>query len=187
MNHSAHRVLYQNQIYPSATHLHEAMKYLDHRPDIAERIRQCPNPADVYPLSAEYQKHQRPDWSQVYLQLVRCAVYFHRSRESENDHDMLPQMEEVLYHKLIRELSSWVQGQHRSPMLIQLTIFGERANVDGAATSLGRLLSASGIDCGQKDIDDEQYANSCLSQLVPPSLLLWISLPLSSCSTHHAQ
>ncbi|KAF8885768.1 hypothetical protein BD779DRAFT_657778 [Infundibulicybe gibba] len=43
MNHSPHRVLYANKTYPSATHLHEALKYLDHRPDLAERIRTCQN------------------------------------------------------------------------------------------------------------------------------------------------
>ena len=70
MNHSAHRVLYKNQTYPSATHLHEALKYLEHRPDLAENIRNCRDVKEVYPLSARYQQFQRPDWGQVFLQLV---------------------------------------------------------------------------------------------------------------------
>lgn len=70
MNHSAHRVLYKNQTYPSATHLHEAMKYLEHRPDLAENIRNCRDVKEVYPLSARYQQFQRPDWGRVFLQLV---------------------------------------------------------------------------------------------------------------------
>jgi hypothetical protein len=31
MNHSPHRILFQNQIYPTGTHLFEALKYLEHR------------------------------------------------------------------------------------------------------------------------------------------------------------
>ena len=71
MNHSAHRVLFRNQTYLSAAHLHEAFKYLEHRPDLAENIRNCRDVKEVYPLSARYQRFQRPDWAQVFLQLVR--------------------------------------------------------------------------------------------------------------------
>lgn len=74
MNHSTHRVLYQNKTYPSATHLHEAMKYLENRPDIAERIR-ITDINEVYPLSASYQKYQRPDWTQVFLSAVRVHLF----------------------------------------------------------------------------------------------------------------
>lgn len=71
MNHSPHRVMRQNLTYPTATHLLEAMKYLPHRPDLAERIRACPDIHQVYPLSQSFQQHQRTDWSHVFLQVVR--------------------------------------------------------------------------------------------------------------------
>jgi predicted NAD-dependent protein-ADP-ribosyltransferase YbiA (DUF1768 family) len=74
MNHSAHRVLYRNQTYPSATHLHEALKYLEHRPDLAENIRNCRDVKEVYPLSAKYQQFQRPDWGELFLGLV-CSLF----------------------------------------------------------------------------------------------------------------
>lgn len=70
MNHSPHRVMYQNKTYPTATHLHEAMKYMTNRPDIAEQIRLCKDVKDVYPMSANYQQYQRTDWSQVFLTVV---------------------------------------------------------------------------------------------------------------------
>ncbi|KAJ8501881.1 hypothetical protein ONZ45_g11977 [Pleurotus djamor] len=74
LNHSPHRVLYRNRIYPTATHLFEAMKYLDGapgqpgRPDLAERIEKCGDVLDVYPLSAEFQSKGfvRSDWGLVY-------------------------------------------------------------------------------------------------------------------------
>lgn len=79
MNHSSHRVMYKNQTYPSALHLYEALKYLDHHPDIAAQIRATRSAYDVYSLSAHYQKFARKDWPQVYLQVVRivysCALW----------------------------------------------------------------------------------------------------------------
>lgn len=80
MNHSPFRILYRNVVYPTGTHLHEALKYLDHRPDLAERIRQTADVADVYPLSASFQKHQRQDWNEVYLDVVRIPDTSFRSQ-----------------------------------------------------------------------------------------------------------
>ncbi|KAF7968008.1 hypothetical protein HWV62_32169 [Athelia sp. TMB] len=65
MNHSPHRVLYQNHTYPSALHLLEALKFIGHRPELAERIRAVRDVQDVYPLSASMQEFVRADWGQV--------------------------------------------------------------------------------------------------------------------------
>ncbi|KAF8958495.1 hypothetical protein BDZ97DRAFT_1706001 [Flammula alnicola] len=70
MNHSPHRVMYRNLTYPTALHLHEALKFIDHRPDLAEAIRKCPDIHDVYPLAAKYQELQRPDWNDRYLEFM---------------------------------------------------------------------------------------------------------------------
>ena len=77
MNHSQHRVLYQNKTYPSALHLHEALKFLDHRPDLSEQIRNCPHVHEVYPLSATLQEFVRSDWGQVFLKMV-CPKFSSR-------------------------------------------------------------------------------------------------------------
>jgi hypothetical protein len=71
MNHSPHRVMYQNETYPSALHLYEALKFIGHRPDLAEKIRKCASVHDIYPLSASLQEHVRPDWGQIFLKMVR--------------------------------------------------------------------------------------------------------------------
>jgi hypothetical protein len=73
LTHSPHRVLYDGKIYPTALHLHEALKFLDHRPDIAELIRNCPV-AEVYPLAAKFQGHVRPDWNSRFIEFVRTNV-----------------------------------------------------------------------------------------------------------------
>jgi len=75
MNHSPHRVIWNGQQYPTALHLHEALKFLDHRPDIAELIRQCANIHEVYPLSAKYVEFQRPDWGDQFLPLMEEVLY----------------------------------------------------------------------------------------------------------------
>ncbi|KAF7984751.1 hypothetical protein HWV62_11707 [Athelia sp. TMB] len=75
MNHSPHRVLYQNHTYPSALHLLEALKFIGHRPELAERIRAVRDVQDVYPLSASMQEFVRADWGQVFLQSVEEVLY----------------------------------------------------------------------------------------------------------------
>lgn len=68
MNHSPHRVLYQNTLYPTALHLLEALKFLPHRPDLAERIRAVKEVEDVYPISATMREFVRGDWGQAFLE-----------------------------------------------------------------------------------------------------------------------
>jgi len=79
LTHSPHRILYKGKTYPSALHLHEALKFLDHRPDIAEMIRTCPV-TDVYPLATRYQAHVRSDWNSTFLEFVRVP----HCRQSES-------------------------------------------------------------------------------------------------------
>ncbi|KAJ7286331.1 hypothetical protein C8J57DRAFT_1287346 [Mycena rebaudengoi] len=79
LNYSPHRIMYQGVEYPSAMHLHEAMKYMPHNPALAERIRQCPSVADVHPLSEELTRNGGPravraDWGEVYLSLMRDVI-----------------------------------------------------------------------------------------------------------------
>jgi predicted NAD-dependent protein-ADP-ribosyltransferase YbiA (DUF1768 family) len=71
MNHSPHRVVWKGRPYPTALHLHEALRFLDYRPDIAEQIRRCGSVHEVYPLTAKYVDQQRPDWGEQFLPLVR--------------------------------------------------------------------------------------------------------------------
>ncbi|KDR79525.1 hypothetical protein GALMADRAFT_37499, partial [Galerina marginata CBS 339.88] len=67
---SPHRLLYRDQIYPTAMHLFEAMKYIDHRPDIAETIRNCAHVNDVYLLSLKFEEFQRRDWADNYFDVL---------------------------------------------------------------------------------------------------------------------
>ncbi|KIK98199.1 hypothetical protein PAXRUDRAFT_134691 [Paxillus rubicundulus Ve08.2h10] len=69
VNHSHHRVLYKNKMYPTALHLLEAMKF-SQRPDLQERIRTCADVNDMYPLSASFQEHVRPDWGHMFLKTM---------------------------------------------------------------------------------------------------------------------
>ncbi|KAH8096614.1 hypothetical protein BXZ70DRAFT_326627 [Cristinia sonorae] len=85
---SSHPVHYKNKLYPTAYHLYEAMKYLDHRPDIAERIRTSGSGREgverAGEVSRDYTAHVRPDWERV----------------------MVDKMEEALYHKFIQHESA---------------------------------------------------------------------------------
>ncbi|KAG1752408.1 uncharacterized protein EDB91DRAFT_1044509 [Suillus paluster] len=74
VNHSPHRVLYRNKMYPTAMHLLEAMKFTEH-PELQERIRTCTDVGDMYPLSASFQDRVRPDWGLVFLKIMEDVLY----------------------------------------------------------------------------------------------------------------
>jgi hypothetical protein len=74
--HSPHSVVYEEELYPTALHLFEAQKFLDHRPDLAERIRQCEHVEDVTAISAELADFTRRDWGNVALTTVSSHLFF---------------------------------------------------------------------------------------------------------------
>ncbi|KAF8267407.1 hypothetical protein EI94DRAFT_1730458 [Lactarius quietus] len=65
--HSPHRVMYEDELYPTALHLFEALKFLPHRPDLAEQIRLCEHVEEVTEISASYADNTRRDWGNVAL------------------------------------------------------------------------------------------------------------------------
>ncbi|KAH9482265.1 N-glycosidase [Psilocybe cubensis] len=75
LSHSQYRVLYRNQTYPTALHLHEAMKFTDTKPEIAEIIRNLPNIHDVYPTAQHYQEYMRNDWQHKCVEFMEEVVY----------------------------------------------------------------------------------------------------------------
>jgi hypothetical protein len=74
--HSPHSVVYQDELYPTALHLFEARKFLDHRPDLADRIRQTDQVEQVTAISAELAEFTRRDWGNVALATVSDPFFF---------------------------------------------------------------------------------------------------------------
>jgi hypothetical protein len=70
VNHSPHRVLYGNKMYPTAMHVLEALKFTRH-PYMQERIRAHGDVGYVYPLSVSFQEYVRPGWGKLFLSAVR--------------------------------------------------------------------------------------------------------------------
>ena len=77
--HSLHSVAYQDELYPTALHLFEARKYVDHRPDLAERIRLCERIEEVTAVSMELTGFMRRDWNNVALSIVRTGFFASRT------------------------------------------------------------------------------------------------------------
>ncbi len=75
MNNSPHRVLYKNVLYPTALHLYEARKFLDHRPDLAEQIRRCERAEWVTVDSGALADFTRTDWGSIGLNTVRVLLF----------------------------------------------------------------------------------------------------------------
>jgi hypothetical protein len=78
--HSPHTVVYEDDLYPTALHLFEARKFLDHRPDLAEQIRRCERVEEITAISAQQEMFARRDWGNVALRMVsnhvsHCACF----------------------------------------------------------------------------------------------------------------
>ena len=73
--HSSHSVVYGEDLYPTALHLFEARKFIDHRPDLADQIRLCENVEEIPAISAELAEFMRRDWSNIALDTV--SSHFH--------------------------------------------------------------------------------------------------------------
>jgi len=68
--------MYQEELYPTALHLFEACKFLDHRPDLADRVRQCECVEDVTVISAGLRVFTRLDWGNVALFIVSNLLFY---------------------------------------------------------------------------------------------------------------
>ena len=73
--HSPYSVVYEEELYPTAMHFFEARKFLDSRPDIADRIRECERIEDVSAISTELVKFRRWDWGNVGLSMVSNQLF----------------------------------------------------------------------------------------------------------------
>ncbi|EIM82324.1 DUF1768-domain-containing protein [Stereum hirsutum FP-91666 SS1] len=65
-NFSAHLVEYDGRVYPTSEHLFQALKFLRHRPDIAEMIRTCKTSREAFNTAHRFKNCTSP------LSLVLC-------------------------------------------------------------------------------------------------------------------
>ena len=72
---SPHSVHWNHKQYPTASHLHEALKFMGHRPDIAEAIRHCPTVDEARGISIANQHLIRDDWENETLKMVSAREF----------------------------------------------------------------------------------------------------------------
>ncbi|KAI0717962.1 hypothetical protein C8Q72DRAFT_154733 [Fomitopsis betulina] len=77
---SEHIVRWNHKSYPTAFHLHEALKFMEHSPEVAEEIRHCPTVEEARDVAIANQHLIPDDW----------------------EHEALHMMDEVIYAKLLQ-------------------------------------------------------------------------------------
>ncbi|KAJ7069051.1 hypothetical protein B0H15DRAFT_793826 [Mycena belliarum] len=83
-NFSAHPVRYNGKEYPTSEHLFQAMKFLDTRPDIAEKIRTTSrSPRDAFELAHVYKAHEHPAWLKMNIEKMEIVVW-HKFTQHES-------------------------------------------------------------------------------------------------------
>ncbi|KAF8196668.1 hypothetical protein K438DRAFT_1456800, partial [Mycena galopus ATCC 62051] len=80
LNYSPHRIMYNEVMYPTAMHLHEALKFMPNNPAFADRIRTCFDPAQIGALSTQLERQDpnsvRSDWMTVHLQCMEEVILY---------------------------------------------------------------------------------------------------------------
>ena len=61
-NASDHPVVLDGVRYPTAEHLFQAQKFIDHRPDIANKIRKASNAVEAIHIARTFSRDVRADW-----------------------------------------------------------------------------------------------------------------------------
>ncbi|KAG6902216.1 hypothetical protein C0995_003048 [Termitomyces sp. Mi166 len=72
--HSPHPVIYEDETYPTAAHLLEALKFLPHHPEIAKRIRLTKEHRDVQAISAENAALVDPAFTAAVVESIHKVV-----------------------------------------------------------------------------------------------------------------
>ncbi|TFK36687.1 hypothetical protein BDQ12DRAFT_736773 [Crucibulum laeve] len=84
-NSSPYSVSYRGLEYPTSEHLYQAMKFLDHRPGIAEYIRTCSDSraSRARDISEQYKTDVRADWPNINVRMMD-EVLFHKFTQHRN-------------------------------------------------------------------------------------------------------
>ncbi|KAF8141843.1 hypothetical protein EV363DRAFT_1392251 [Boletus edulis] len=83
-NFSPDVVEYRGKQYPTSEHLFQSLKFLDHRPELAEHIRTCsPRPRVVFDETHRFNPEVRPDWLRVRVDMMDLVLWH---KFTQNDH-----------------------------------------------------------------------------------------------------
>jgi ribA/ribD-fused uncharacterized protein len=83
-NFSPDPVEYQGKRYPTSEHLFQSLKFLDHRPELAEHIRTCsPRPRVVFDETHRFNPEVRPDWLRVRVDMMDMVLW---NKFTQNEH-----------------------------------------------------------------------------------------------------
>lgn len=74
-NFSSDPVEYHGKIYPTSEHLFQSLKFLPHRPELAEHMRTCSKrPRAVFDEAHRFSPEVRPDWLKVRIEMMDVAL-----------------------------------------------------------------------------------------------------------------
>ncbi|KAH7929045.1 DUF1768-domain-containing protein [Leucogyrophana mollusca] len=76
-NFSPDPIEYQGKRYPTSEHLFQSLKFLEHRPELAEHIRTCSDrPRMVFDETHRFNPEVRPDWLKVRIQMMDMVLWY---------------------------------------------------------------------------------------------------------------
>ncbi|KAJ6601252.1 DUF1768-domain-containing protein [Mycena vulgaris] len=85
-NFSPHPVVYNGKVYPTSEHLFQAFKFMDNRPDLAEKIRNVSDsehPRKAFELAGKYTADKHPDWFKMNIAKMDIVIW-HKFTQHED-------------------------------------------------------------------------------------------------------
>ncbi|OAX35361.1 DUF1768-domain-containing protein [Rhizopogon vinicolor AM-OR11-026] len=75
-NFSPDPIEYNGRTYPTSEHLFQSMKFMEHRPELAEHIRTCSTrPRVVFDETHRFNPEVRTDWLQVRIEMMDLVLW----------------------------------------------------------------------------------------------------------------
>lgn len=89
-NFSSDPVEYHGKIYPTSEHLFQSLKFLPHRPELAEHMRTCSKrPRAVFEEAHRFSPEVRPDWLKVRIEMMDVALWHKFTQNTHLNNELL--------------------------------------------------------------------------------------------------
>ncbi|KAJ7110380.1 DUF1768-domain-containing protein, partial [Mycena crocata] len=89
-NFSPHTVKHNGKMYPTSEHLFQASKFLETRPDIAEKIRTASKfPRDAFTAARVHKAYQHPDWLKMNIAKMEIVVWLKFTQHADLKQELL--------------------------------------------------------------------------------------------------
>lgn len=73
-NFAPFQIEWRGKLYPTAEHAYQAAHFLETKPELAEKVRQCRSPREASDFANDNKAHDDPEWKEKKLSIMQEIV-----------------------------------------------------------------------------------------------------------------